>query len=49
MFGLSNGDTNPAYADIDFAFYMAGTALKVYEGGVYKGDFGTIAPGDCSR
>ncbi len=49
MFGLSNGDTNQAYGDIDFALYMAGTSLKVYEGGVYRGDFGTITPGDVLR
>ena len=31
MLGLSNGDTNQGYPDIDFAFYLAGNQLAVYE------------------
>src|SRR6478672_6669513 len=49
MFGLSNGDTNQSYTDIDFAAYLAGSSLKVYEGGVSKGTFGTLAVGDVVK
>ena len=49
MFGLSNGDSSTSHTDIDFAIYMAGTTLKVYERGMFKGDFGTLAVGDVLR
>ncbi len=50
MFGLSNGDSNAAYWDIDFALYPAdGGGLYVYEGGTYRGYFGTYAVGDRLR
>jgi hypothetical protein len=51
MFGLSNGDTDQGYADIDFAFYTyPGTGqLMVFEKGVYRGQFGAYAPGDKLR
>jgi alpha-tubulin suppressor-like RCC1 family protein len=49
MFGLSHGDTNQAYADIDYALYMAGNRLYVYEAGVQRGAFGTFAAGDLLR
>ncbi|HKS26263.1 MAG TPA: S8 family serine peptidase, partial [Pyrinomonadaceae bacterium] len=50
MFGLSNGDSNQYYSDIDFAVYMdTGALLHVYEGGVYRGQLGTYAAGDIIR
>ncbi len=50
MFGLSNGDSNAAYWDIDFALYPAdGGGLYVYESGTYRGYFGTYAVGDRLR
>jgi hypothetical protein len=51
MFGLSNGDTDKGYADIDFAFYTYPPTgrLMVYENGLYRGQFGTYATGDKLR
>ena len=50
MIGLSHGDTNQDYSDIDFALYpAAGGALYVYEDGVYRGYFGNYATGDTLR
>src|SRR5207249_9717735 len=46
MFGLSVGDSGVHYSDIDFAAYLAGGTLMVYEGGSSKGSFGPIAVGD---
>jgi hypothetical protein len=50
MAGLSNGDTNQHYNDIDFAIYlMTSSRLRIYEGGVSRGTFGTYATGDTLR
>src|SRR5439155_1119363 len=49
MFGLSNGDTGVQFADIDYAAYLAGGTLMVYERGVYKGSFGSLTPGDVAK
>src|SRR5581483_4931442 len=50
MFGLSNGDSNQNYTDIDFAFYPAADGqLYVYESGNYRGVFGAYATGDLLR
>ena len=51
MAGLSNGDSNTGYADIDFAIYLKATGnLGIYEGGVLRsGNFGTYAAGDVFR
>ncbi len=50
MLGLSHGDSNPGYADIDYALYPSSTgALYVYEQGVSKGQFGTYSAGDRLR
>ncbi len=46
MFGLSNGNTNQDYVDIDFAINLTGGTPVVYEGGVSKGTFGTFVTGD---
>ena len=50
MIGLSRGDTNQGYPDIDFALYLAsGGTLYVYEAGVNRGSFGTYVSGDRLR
>ncbi len=47
--GLSFGDSNATYQDIDFAFYLAGGNLNVHENGILKGSFGAFATGDVLR
>ncbi len=50
MFGLSNGNTNATYPDIDFGLYpRAGGALSIYEAGTFRGNFGTYTTGDKLR
>lgn len=50
LIGLSNGDSNQNYADIDFAFYLATpTTLNIHEGGMLRGAFGAYATGDVLR
>ncbi len=49
MFGLSNGDTDAGFRDIDFAAYMAGSNLMVYERGLYRGTVTTLSVGDTIR
>jgi hypothetical protein len=49
MFGLSYGDSSVLHTDIDFAAYLAGSSLKVYEAGALRGTFGTLAPGDVVK
>ena len=48
--GLSSGDANQNYTDIDFGLLMrSDTTLAIYEAGVYRGEFGTYATGDRFR
>ena len=48
--GLSQGDTNRDYQDIDFALYLGSDGLAyVYEGGTLRGSFGSYASGDRFR
>ncbi|TNF25669.1 MAG: DUF4215 domain-containing protein [Deltaproteobacteria bacterium] len=49
MVGLGTDDTSAAYEDIDFALYLAGSALYVYESGANRGQVGTVAQGDRLR
>jgi len=49
MFGLSNGDSSVLFGDIDFAAYLAGGTLGVFEHGLNKGTFGNIAVGDVIK
>src|SRR5205085_226055 len=49
LFGLSYGDSNANQADVDFALYMAGGVLKVYESGLLKGNFGSYVAGDLLK
>jgi len=51
MFGLSCGDTDGGYADIDYALYTYPPTgqLLAYEKGVYRGAFGPYAQGDRLR
>ena len=51
MFGLSHGDTDGSYADIDYALYTYPPTgqVMVFENGVYRGQFGAYVPGDRLR
>jgi hypothetical protein len=49
MVGLSNGDTNQNWNDIDFALYTYGGTLMVYEKGTLRGNFGSYSTGDKLR
>jgi hypothetical protein len=49
MLGLSNGNTSSSYDDIDFALYLNLNEIRVYEGGIYKGSFGTYVTGETLR
>ncbi len=49
MLGLSNGNTNSSWDDIDFALYLYLNEVRVYEGGSYKGSFGNYVTGDTLR
>jgi hypothetical protein len=51
MFGLSNGDTDQDYPDIDYAFYTYPPTgqLTVFENGQFRGQFGAYTPGDGLR
>jgi alpha-tubulin suppressor-like RCC1 family protein len=47
--GLSHGDSDQNYTDIDFTLLLYGGALYVCETGVQHGPFGTYATGDHLR
>ncbi|MBX7187475.1 MAG: chitobiase/beta-hexosaminidase C-terminal domain-containing protein [Vicinamibacteria bacterium] len=48
--GLSNGDTDVSYGDIDYAFCPAGSnGLQICEGGVVRGTFGSYLATDTLR
>lgn len=50
MIGLSNGDANQTYQEIDFAVYLNGSGeLFAYESGSNKGQVGTYVAGDKVR
>jgi len=49
MVGLANGNANSGYSDIDYALYMASGTLYIYEGGLNRGSFGTLAASDKLR
>ena len=49
MLGLSKGDTDQNYADIDFAILIYSGALQVYENGSSRGSFGAVTPSDRFR
>jgi alpha-tubulin suppressor-like RCC1 family protein len=49
MLGLSKGDTDQNYPDIDFAVFIWSGTLYVYEFGSSRGSFGTAAPSDTFR
>ncbi len=47
MIGFSADDVNADYRDIEYALYFAiNGSLKIYEGGTYRGTFGTYAADD---
>jgi Zn-dependent metalloprotease len=49
MLGLSNGNANSSYTDVDFALYLAAGEVQVYEAGSAMGTFGGYATGDKMR
>jgi hypothetical protein len=49
MFGLSKGDTDQSFSDIDFAFYTYAGNVLLFEKGVYVGGFVPYAAGDKLR
>ncbi len=50
MAGLSYGDSDQNYPDIDFAIYLTASAgVQIYEGGTYRGSYGGYAAGDRLR
>jgi len=48
MVGLNEAGTNTtaSYTDIDYAIYINGSTIRVYENGANKGTFGSFAAGD---
>jgi RHS repeat-associated protein len=48
--GLSNGNSNADYSDVDFAIHpVVGGTIFIYEGGVSRGTFGSYSTGDVLR
>jgi hypothetical protein len=48
--GLSNGDTNQDYTDVDFAILLRSDgSVAVYEAGVFRGNVSTYVTGDRFR
>jgi hypothetical protein len=53
MCGLGSGDSDQGYQDIDFAIYLggypSGGIVEIYEGGIFRGTFGSYVSGDVFR
>jgi hypothetical protein len=49
MLGLSKGDTDQNFTDIDFAVFVWAGSLQVYEAGSSRGSFGACSPSDRFR
>ena len=49
MAGLSTGDSDASYHDIDFAIYVHGPDVGIYESGTYKAGYWTATSGDILR
>ena len=49
MAGLSSDNTNASYTTIDFAVYIAGSTIRIYESGSHKKHCGTFTAGDVFR
>src|SRR6185369_14597525 len=48
--GLSNGNSNSDYTDVDFAIHpVVGGTIFIYEGGISRGTFGSYTTGDVLR
>jgi RHS repeat-associated protein len=48
--GLSNGNSNADYTDVDFAIHpVPGGTIYIYEGGISRGTFGSSTVGDVLR
>ncbi|WP_035008443.1 hypothetical protein, partial [Enterovibrio norvegicus] len=48
MMGLGSVESSASYADIDYAFYLVGSTLYIYENGAYRTNFGagSVSVGD---
>ncbi|MGH9958675.1 MAG: RHS repeat-associated core domain-containing protein, partial [Pyrinomonadaceae bacterium] len=46
MAGLGNNESSAHYSDIEYAFFMVGSTLNIYESGTDRGSFGTYTAGD---
>lgn len=44
--GLSNGDSDQSFYDIDFGLYLTGGGVAIYESGTLRGSFGAFSTGD---
>jgi hypothetical protein len=49
MAGLSNGDGDQGFSEIDFALYQAAGQVGIYAAGTSRGCFGTYTSGDVLR
>ncbi len=50
ILGLSNGNTDASYPDVDFAIALgSGAPIYIFEKGVNRGSFGTYQSGDILR
>jgi hypothetical protein len=49
MIGLNAVNSNFSYTDIDYAFYLTGSALHIYENGSNRGNVGTYNTNDTLR
>jgi hypothetical protein len=49
MLGLSKGDTDQGFSDIDFALFISSGTLQVYEAGSSRGSFGSVTTSDRFR
>jgi RHS repeat-associated protein/uncharacterized repeat protein (TIGR01451 family) len=47
--GLSNGDSNPNWTDVDFGLQWWYGTVYIYEGGTSRGTFGSTTAGDVFR
>ncbi|MEZ8130390.1 S8 family serine peptidase, partial [Enterovibrio norvegicus] len=46
MIGLGSVESSASYTDIDYAFYLTGGSLSVYESGASRGSVGSVSVGD---
>jgi PKD repeat protein len=49
MFGLSRGDADQSFGDIDYGIIAWSGSFEVWEGGAWRGNFGSYASGNVFR